>query len=143
MTDEKYWIGVASKDHVQRGIKDGIMQLGHGKRAPLARLKKGDWIVYYSPVEVFGDKTPLQAFTAIGQVHDDVIYQQEVSDTFIPFRRRVDYLHVTDAPIRPLIPQLSFITSKERWGYVFRFGLVQISAEDFAIIKQAMVSINH
>jgi hypothetical protein len=135
----KYWIGVVSKDHVQRGVKDGIMQIGHGKRAPLARLKKGDWLMYYSPVDSFGDKVPLQAFTALGQVADDEIYQQPMTDDFIPYRRRVNYLKVTDAPIRPLIEKLSFIKNKQSWGYVFRFGLVEIPEQDFLTIKQRMV----
>jgi hypothetical protein len=31
MNKTKYWIIVASKDHVQRGIKEGIAQACHGK----------------------------------------------------------------------------------------------------------------
>jgi hypothetical protein len=45
----RYWIGAVSKEHVEIGVREGIAQLGHGKRAPLARLKKDDWFVYYSP----------------------------------------------------------------------------------------------
>lgn len=44
-----YWIGVASAEHVRRGRAEGFMQLGHGKEAPLRRLRPGDGIVYYSP----------------------------------------------------------------------------------------------
>jgi len=135
----KYWIGVVSKEHVQYGVKNGIMQLGHGKRAPLARLKKGDWIIYYSPVQMFGDKKPLQAFTAIGEVVDNDIYEFPMSNDFVPYRRRVNYLQATDSPIRPLIEKLSFINSKRSWGYVFRFGLIEIPEEDFIIIRKNMI----
>ena len=41
----KNWIGVASAEHVERGIQDGFMQLCHGKEAPLRRLQPGDRIV--------------------------------------------------------------------------------------------------
>jgi hypothetical protein len=36
----KYWIGVVSSDYVKNGVAEHIAQLGHGKRGPLARLKK-------------------------------------------------------------------------------------------------------
>lgn len=129
----RYWIGVVSKEHVQQGVKEGIMQLGHGKRAPLARL------IYYSSVMLFGDKKPPQAFTALGQVVDDEIYQYAVGETFAPYRRRVRYSTVRDVAIRPLIGDLAFIKSKQSWGYVFRFGLIEIQEEDFQLIKRLMI----
>lgn len=134
----KYWIGVVSKDHVSTGVREGIMQIGHGKRAPLARLKKDDWIIYYSPVKTFGDNKPLQAFTALGQVEDDIIYQFSMREDFMPYRRKVDYKHVKDTPIRPLIESLTFIKNKVSWGYVFRFGLVEIPKSDFDLIRKTM-----
>jgi predicted RNA-binding protein len=134
----KYWIAVVSKDHATRGVKDGIMQIGHGKRASLARLKKHDWLIYYSPVHHFADKKPLQAFTALGQVADDDIYQEPMRDDFNPYRRRAKYIKVKDTPIRPLIEKLSFIKSKQAWGYVFRFGLLEIPENDFILIKNEM-----
>jgi hypothetical protein len=134
----RYWIGVVNKAHVQQGVREGIMQLGHGKRAPLARLKKDDWLIYYSPVVNLGDTVRLQSFTALGQVADEEIYQYTAREDFVPYRRRVNYLPVHDAPIRPLLEELDFIVSKQSWGYVFRFGLVEISEKDFLYIKQAM-----
>jgi len=47
-------------------------------------------------------------------------------------------LRTTDAPIRPLIPHLIFIRDKNRWGSVFRFGILQIDSVDFISIAQAM-----
>ena len=78
----RYWIAVASADHVARGVAGGFMQVCHGKRAPLARIRP--------------------------------------------------------APIRPLLPQLTFITDPQRWGYVFRFGLLSIPEADFIRIMRAM-----
>jgi hypothetical protein len=45
----RYWIGIASLDHVRKGIESGFCQLCHGKTGPMRRLAPGDWIVYYSP----------------------------------------------------------------------------------------------
>lgn len=53
----KYWIGVASREHVKQGEKEGIAQVCHGKGAPLKRMKPRDWIIYYSPTQIYGDKT--------------------------------------------------------------------------------------
>lgn len=36
------WIGAASKEHVELGIREGICQLCHGKKQPLTRMKPGD-----------------------------------------------------------------------------------------------------
>ena len=134
----KYYIGVVSKNHVQRGIELGIAQIGHGKSSGLAQLHKDDWLIYYSPRQALDAKEPLQAFTAIGCMTDDDIYQVEESPTFKPFRRHVTYLNAHDAPIAPLIPELSFIKRKQSWGYVFRFGLVEIPKVDFTLIKAAL-----
>lgn len=135
----KYWIGVVSADHVKIGVAESMAQLGHGKRGPLARLKKNDWIIYYSPVKTYGDKQPLQAFTALGQIADDEIYEYPISDSFVPFRRRVNYLPVKEMPIRPLLNQLELTRLRQSWGYVFRFGLVEIPESDFNLIKQSMI----
>lgn len=102
----KYFIGVVSREHVMRGVTMGIAQIGHGKRAGLARMKQGDWFIYYSPRTALGSGESLQAFTALGQIADDEIYQVEESPTFKPFRRRVKYEKVSEVPIQPLIDKL-------------------------------------
>lgn len=133
----KYWIGVVSKEHVQRGVKRGIAQIGHGKRSGLARMKAGDGLVYYSPKESFDSNTPLQAFTAIGRVADEEIWQVNEGD-FKPWRRRVLYKASVETPIRPLLEILSFTKGKPNWGYVFRYGLIEITEEDFVTIAGTM-----
>ena len=45
----KYWIGTVSQEHVLRGVAGGFCQVCHGKAAPLNRMKRGDWLLYYSP----------------------------------------------------------------------------------------------
>jgi predicted RNA-binding protein len=132
----KYFIEVVSREHVLRGVQMGIAQIGHGKRSGLAQMKKGDWFIYYSPKVAIESKEPLQAFTALGQIADDEIYQVEESKTFKPFRRKVKYEKVKEAPIQPLIDKLSFIKNKKLWGYVFRYGLVEIPKEDFGVVAK-------
>lgn len=134
----RFWIGVASRAHVQRGVAAGIAQLGHGKAAPLRRMRQGDWLIYYSPREEVSGGDQVQAFTALGRLVDGDVYQVTVSEAFAPFRRAVAYLPCHEAPIRPLLGQLSFIKDPARWGSVFRFGHLEISHDDFAVIAAAM-----
>src|SRR5690242_2508417 len=103
----KYWIAVASHEHVMGGVSGGFMQVCHGKKTPLNRLKENDWIIYYSPVTVFGTKTPCQKFTAIGTIKPGNSYQYAMSADFIPWRRDVTFVASKEAPIAPLIKNLA------------------------------------
>ena len=134
----RYWIGVVSRAHVTRGAEAGFAQLCHGKERPLRRMRRGDWLVYYSPRTERQGGEPLQAFTAIGRVIDDEVTQHVVSDTFSPFRRAIEYLPCQEAPIRPLLGRLSFIADQVRWGFPFRVGHLEIGHADFRIIASAM-----
>ena len=135
----RYWIGVASKDHVNRGVAGGFCQLGHGKAQPLKRMSVGDWIIYYSPKERFEEATPCQKFTAIGEVVGSEIYPFEMSPGFVPYRRDIRFLKADAVPIRPMLEQLSFIKDKSKWGYVFRFGHLEITKSDFELIAIKML----
>ena len=134
----RYWIGVVSREHVLRGVAGGFAQIGHGKGAPLRRMKVGDWLVYYSPVETLDEAVPCRRFTAIGRVRGGEVYQVDMGGGFQPFRRDVDYRTATEAPIAPLIAALDFIPDKKRWGFPFRRGILAIGAADFARIAAAM-----
>lgn len=135
----KYWIIVASKDHLQRGVEGGFIQANHGKVAPLKRMKPNDWVVFYSPKLEYEKSEKYQHFTAIAQITDDRIYQHDMGDGFVPYRRNVRFLPTQDVPIRPLIEELTFIKDKTHWGAPFRFGTLQIPDEDFELIAKEML----
>jgi predicted RNA-binding protein len=137
----RYWIGVASKDHVSRGVAGGFSQLCHGKAQPLKRMAVGDWLIYYSPKEVFEEKTLCQKFTAIGEVVGSAVYKVEMFPGFSPYRRDICFHPATETPIKPLLEQLSFIKDKSKWGYMFRFGHLEIPKADFELIAAAMLGI--
>src|SRR5262249_44647441 len=137
-TTRGHWINTVSRDHVVIGVKGGFTQAGHGKQTGLKRLAQGDLIVFYSPRTSMGTGAPLQAFTAIGRILDEVPYQAAMSPSFHPWRRRVAFVPSETAPIEPLIEDLSFIRDKQRWGFPFRRGLFQIEEADFLRIASAM-----
>ena len=117
----RFWIGVVSKEHVLRGVEGGFCQVCHGKKAPLNRMKKGDYLLYYSPKYQMNDQEKLQAFTAVGKILDDTAYQVEMFESFVPFRRDVSYYQpVKDCPIEQVrqYPQWRQYVSQLRYGHL-------------------------
>ena len=134
-----YWILVASKDHLQRGLAGGFLQANHGKAGPLKRMRAGDWVIFYSPRKEYDKPEKLQRFTAISKIADENIYQHDMGGGFVPFRRNAIFLRAQDVSILPLIDQLTFIKDKTHWGAPFRFGTLQIPEPDFRFIAGKMV----
>lgn len=134
----KYWLGVVSADHVRLAVSASIAQVCHGKKAPLTQMKSGDGFVYYSPRESMKEGKLVQAFTAIGILPDNEIWQVKIGD-FKPFRRKVIYYQeVHDLPIVILKAHLD-LTQEPNWGYKLRRGLIEISENDFNLIKMNML----
>jgi predicted RNA-binding protein len=139
----RYWIVIVSKDHIAKGVEGGFMQANHGKSSSLKKLSTGDWVIFYSPKQSYTGNEPLQAFTAIGQVKDDKLYQHKMSEDFVPYRRNVTYYQCKDTPIAPLINDLDFIENKKAWGYKFCFGFFEIGEDDFEQIRFEMMMAEH
>lgn len=135
----KYWIIVASKDHVKTGIAEGIAQACHGKASPLKRMQKGDFVIFYSGKQSFGKPEKCQEFTAIGTVKDDEVYPFQMTAEFCPFRRNIEFFESVNVSILPLINDLDFIQNKKSWGYPFRFGFFEIKEHDFKLISSLML----
>jgi predicted RNA-binding protein len=138
MEQPRYLIGVASKEHVLKGVQGSFCQLCHGKHNPLKRLSSGDWIVYYSPRTAMNGGNIVQSFTALGEILDGDPYFFDMGNGFVPYRRDVRFIAAEEIPIRLLLDDLSFIKNKKSWGYVFRFGLLEIPESDFQRIAEAM-----
>ncbi|MFX3632866.1 MAG: EVE domain-containing protein [Candidatus Pristimantibacillus sp.] len=136
----RFWIGVVSASHVKYGVLGGFAQLCHGKSASLRKMRAGDWLIYYSPRTEMTKGALLQAFTAIGELDDDHVYEYQMSESFVPFRRNIRYISCQEVQIRDLLEQLSFTRGNRNWGYSFRYGHFEISREDFLTIASAMLS---
>jgi hypothetical protein len=139
MNTSRYWVIVASKNHVLRGVQARVAQANHGKAAPLKRMRVADGILFYSPKVEFEGNEKLQAFTAIAHVVGEAVYPFDMGGGFIPYRRDVKYLPCNDLPIQPLIPDLTFIENKSSWGYLFRYGFFEIPKVDFDLVASQML----
>lgn len=135
-----FWMGVASARHARGGRDGGFAQLGHGKHIAVKSLRKGDWIVYYSPRESMGEGAAIQAFTAIGRVVSESPYRVEQAMDFNPYRVDVDYLNDAEtAPIKPLLDQLRLTRDHgANWGIVMRGPKRRLEKEDMRRIVDAM-----
>lgn len=138
-----YYIICVSLDHAKRGIAWGFIQSNHGKSNNIKKLKKGDGILIYSSKYYFSDENPpdnkLQAFTALGYVHDEELYQGDMGWWFTPFRRNIDFIkEIHTVPIVPLIPDLEFIKDEKKWWFPLMYGFLKISQHDFDLVKSRM-----
>ena len=133
-----YWLAVASAEHVRVGRQDGFMQVNHGKRAPLKRIRPGDGVVYYSPSVRMGEKDGFQSFTAIGFVREGEPYLAEMG-CGKAYRKDVDWLDAPEQPLRPLLGWLDF-TQDRNWGYKLRFGLIELGQSDFEFLQEILMS---
>lgn len=139
MTLVKYWVATISKEHTQRGVNGNFIQVCHGKQAPLKRMKQGDFLLVYSSKITMEGNEKCQAFTAIGRVCDDEVYQFEISENFKPFRRNIEFFDCEENSIIPLINELEFIPNKKSWGFPFRNGFFEINEKDFNFITLKML----
>jgi hypothetical protein len=134
----RYWIGVASRDHVKAAETGGFCQFCHGRETRVRELSAGDGVVYYSPRERMGEGALIRAFTAIGRVRPGTAYHAEQSGCFHPWRRAIDYQPTKEAPITPLLGQLSFSRENQNWRWLMRQGFLEITRADFDTIAIAM-----
>ncbi|MEW1741048.1 EVE domain-containing protein [Nocardia beijingensis] len=136
----KYWLAVVSREHVRRGVRLGIAQANHGKRAAVERMRPGDGLVYYSPREGMRAGAPVRSFTAIGTIDDRPAWQADPQDggCFRPWRRSVSYrAEARETPIDTLRAELD-LTSVPNWGMILRRGLIELSPHDYALIAREM-----
>jgi EVE domain len=134
----KSWIAVASANHVAIGRAEGFAQVNHGKAGPLRRMRPGDRVIYYAPVRTYGGRDRLQAFVAHGRIAPGEVYQGVMGGGFTPWRRDVMWDLAREAPIAPMLAQLSFTAGRQNWGQPFRWGLFEIPEADARLIAEAM-----
>lgn len=127
----RYWVGVASKEHVDRGVAGGFAQVCHGKKEPLKRMQRGDILIYYAPTIRFGGKEKCRQFVALGRVVGDV-YQVEMTPDFHPYRIDVAYYPCKAVSLHDVKESLTFPM------VYFRRGLFPIDLVDCNSIVNAM-----
>lgn len=107
-----------------RGLQSGFVMANHGKRAPLARMSRGDGILIYSPTTTYPAGQALRAITFIGEVTGD---EPEPSDVIAGGFRMPATLH----EVKPLpLAQVKEYLPVSR----LRFGFFELDAGNAAAI---------
>lgn len=135
----KYWIIVASKDHVMAAKEGGFCQACHGKKWPLEKMQTGDGVLFYSSKEEFGSSKSYQKFTAIGETKEGATYQVTISPNFQPYRKDVGFMECEETEIQPLLEELHFVENTKSWGYKLMNGFLEIDSHDFELISSKML----
>ncbi|MFO7690167.1 MAG: EVE domain-containing protein [Cryobacterium sp.] len=135
----RFWLGVAHRDHVLRGVHMGVCQSPPRAQRVLHDMNEADGVVYYSP-KTRHDGDALREFTALGRIAPGPAFQSGDSSTdFRAWRRRTDYDPVLEpTAIRPLLTILDLSRGNPDWGYQLRAGLLEISRHDFDVIRHQM-----
>ncbi len=88
-------------------------------------MYQDDWIIYYSPTELFRIKDNFKSFSAIGGIKDPNIYQVKMANGFAPYRRDVVYIQkVLPLPITKVLLNLDFVDDPQ--NMVINFVLVHL-----------------
>lgn len=124
------WVLVASLDHARRGLEAGFVMANHGKKAPVARMSRGDRVLMYSPTTAYPRGEPLRAITMHGEVTSD---EPEPSTVIEGGWRRAATLHEIE-PI-PLDAVREHLPVSR-----IRFGFFELPEEDAAAIRALLPS---
>ena len=125
----RHWVVVVSREHARRGVTGGFIMANHGKRAPLARMARGDGIIVYSPTTSYPDGEPLRAVSFVGEVTGD---EPEPSEVIAGgFRRAADLREVEPVPMQDIRDHLP--------ASRIRFGFFEIDAADAEAIRARAV----
>jgi hypothetical protein len=136
----RYFLAVASRDHVLTGVSAGFCHAGPGKGALLSQMAEGDWLAYYSPRESHREATPCRRFTAIGRVAKGRISTAGGSEDMVGHRRPMRYLRCFPVPASAPVRSLSFVRNRKKWGVSFRRGFFEVKRDDFAVVARAMLA---
>lgn len=137
----KYWCVVVSKEHVEIGRQQGIVQACHGKKHPLVRMQAGDDIVFYSPKKIMGAKEPYKFFTAIGKISPGDPYLFDMGGGFVPYRKDVEFeQHFVEVSLAQALATIERIDSeKPQWIGQIRFGFFELPKLHFETIASLML----
>ena len=109
----------------------------------MARLQPGDGVVFYSPTHALHAKPrqPCQRFTAMATVGEGEPFQEPVTETFRPWRRKAVFEQkVREVDVKDVLGDLECLKRGEcGWGWVLRKGVLKMGEADWLVLRKAMV----
>ncbi|XXQ35594.1 EVE domain-containing protein [Plasmodiophora brassicae] len=137
----RYFIGFLTKGDVDRCVRGGYTVFP--QRETYTRVRRGDWVVYYSARDVFHYKAQwVRRFTAVGVVTGDMPYPVKDAHDNKEWRSRARfYPDCGRVDARDVVGRLSFIPDANLWQHSLvpkRYGVREVVYEDFLVLAHAM-----
>lgn len=140
------WIVTISQDNLQETLKHNQIGLPERRRDLLKRVRPGDTVVFYIGRKREGYSGPRSSISQFGPVvkvtseefFSDVPIWRSRSGKLFPSRLSISLLSEGRVNAADVIPHLSFVRNKDRWGLYLLTGIRAISEEDYKTLLTAM-----
>jgi hypothetical protein len=136
---QKFWLIVASKDHIEKGVSGGFAQACHGKMKPISKPQKGDGVLFYATREKYNENTNrIKRITAVGFFEDEKVDVHEIEDKLF-YKRKVNFeIPIREINLKDYLKDIGFIENKEKWGMYLRSSMREIPKKDFDFLHSKM-----
>lgn len=135
-----YWVASGNRTNWEVVKKYHIWGVPKRSKSLHSRVKIGDTILMYTrsethgkevyPSEITGEFLITEIFT-----EDTPIFTAppQMGDELFPYRFRLKTVKIFETPVelKPLIPELGFVTNKKMWSGHFRQAMREIPEEDY------------
>jgi len=140
-----YWLCVTNEENWKVVRRKNLWGVPERHRNAISKVKKGDKLLFYIKQGKGKDaiKEPVVAgiFEADSEFFRDnsKIFKvpKGMRDEIFPFRIRLKPIKIFEKPLKfkPLIPELKFITNKQRWsGHLMGKAMINIPEDDFKLV---------
>jgi predicted RNA-binding protein len=144
-----YWIASGNRENWKIIKNHNIWGVPKRSKSLHTRVKVGDTILMYVRSEVHGKEifpSAIMGEYLVTELYEDLTplftAPPHMGEEVFPFRFRLKAITVfsTEIELKPLIPELGFVTNKTMWSGHFRQAMREIPKEDYQkIISQGNV----
>jgi predicted RNA-binding protein len=140
------WIASGNRENGEVARKHNIWGVPKRSKGLHSRVKVGDTILMYArsethakevfPSIILGEYTVTELFEGTSPLF---IASPQMGDEVFPYRFRLKPVKIFKTPVelKPLIPELGFVTNKTMWSGHFRQAMREILEEDYRKIIAA------
>ena len=141
----RYWLCITNDENWEVVREKRIWGVSERHRRQISEVKPGDALVFYVKQKLGKEAHPpliAGIFTADSEpFEDDSEVFVPIAGEKFPYRVRLKEKLVPKKPIefKPLIPELKFITNKDKWsGHLMGKAMREIPEEDYERILKAV-----
>lgn len=142
-----FWLCITNEENWDVVREKNIWGVAERHKNTIAKMKKGDTMVMYLKQEKIDNEIKESRIAGVFEVSSEVYTDNTKifntpkgmrTETF-SLRIKVKPVEIFKKPVefKPLIPQLKFITNKQKWaGHLMGKAMREIPVEDFEVIRK-------